>query len=375
MPRIRPTLRRGLPFLTGAAIAAAAACAPVSQAPTVDKAAAESERRKQLELALEQKIADYRRLHEIAYRILAANAELCRPKDAARLNHGLYLVDEATFGDKLKPAARSVLGVGKTPFVVAVASKSSGKTAGFEAGDEIVAVDGWKPPSDDSVKALNERLKDVAKTDRSLAVVVRRKGAERTLDLGFDTTCAYGYALENDDTVNAYADGSKIVFTTGMMRFAGSESDLATVVGHEIGHNLMGHIDKKTGNAIIGTVFDILFAGVGVNTGGTFGNIGAGAFSQEFEAEADYVGLYLMARAGFDIAPSPNLWRKMAIAHPNSIRDSAAASHPSTPERFVALEATVKEIEAKRAAGKPLIPEIASPPPVASPPDNRSAAN
>ena len=54
----------------------------------------------------------------------------------------------------------------------------------------------------------------------------------------------------------------------------------------------------------VGLVFDILAAVAGVNTGGDFMRIGAeagaGAFSQDFEAEADYVGVYLMARGGYD---------------------------------------------------------------------------
>ena len=34
---------------------------------------------------------------------------------------------------------------------------------------------------------------------------------------------------------------------------------------------------------------------------------GAGAYSQEFEAEADYVGLYLMGRAGMAVDEVPGL--------------------------------------------------------------------
>lgn len=52
----------------------------------------------------------------------------------------------------------------------------------------------------------------------------------------------------------------------------------------------------------------------------------------------------------------------MATLSPNAIKSSHLASHPATPERFVALEETVKEIKAKKAAGKPLVPNLKNAP-------------
>jgi hypothetical protein len=47
----------------------------------------------------------------------------------------------------------------------------------------------------------------------------------------------------------------------------------------------------------------------------------------------------------------------MAAEHPKSMENSFAASHPSTPERYVAMEKTIQEIKEKQKLGKPLIPE------------------
>ena len=66
-----------------------------------------------------------------------------------------------------------------------------------------------------------------------------------------------------------------------------------------------------------------------------------------------------MARAGYDIGLAPNFWRRMAVIHPGSIQTNHSSTHPSAPERFVALESAVGEIRAKLAAGQPLAPEIA----------------
>lgn len=45
-----------------------------------------------------------------------------------------------------------------------------------------------------------------------------------------------------------------------------------------------------------------------------------------------------------------------AVEHPGSIKTNHTASHPSSPERFVAIEATEQEIYTKQAEGLPLVP-------------------
>jgi predicted Zn-dependent protease len=86
--------------------------------------------------------------------------------------------------------------------------------------------------------------------------------------------------------------------------------------------------------------------------------MGAGVYSKEFEFEADYMGLYLAARANLDIGNAANLWRKMAVTSPGSINEkSYFASHPSSPERFLTMDKTIEEIKAKKASGTPLVPD------------------
>ena len=83
---------------------------------------------------------------------------------------------------------------------------------------------------------------------------------------------------------------------------------------------------------------------------------GAAAFSQEFESEADYVGVYHAARAGFDVSNAATMWRRMGTKNPRSI-SLLGTTHPSTAKRYLAIEKAVQEIELKRQAGLPLVPE------------------
>ena len=80
------------------------------------------------------------------------------------------------------------------------------------------------------------------------------------------------------------------------------------------------------------------------------------AFSVEFEREADYVGAYYAARAGYDITGSENIWRAMSLESPKSIQ--LARTHPTSPARFVQMRQTVAEIADKERRHLPLVPTM-----------------
>jgi predicted Zn-dependent protease len=63
----------------------------------------------------------------------------------------------------------------------------------------------------------------------------------------------------------------------------------------------------------------------------------------------------ILARAGYDLASTPNVWRRMAAEHPGSIK--MAQTHPTTAERFIRLQATREESEKKKANHMDLMPE------------------
>lgn len=169
--------------------------------------------------------------------------------------------------------------------------------------------------------------------------------------------CRFPVVLVKDQEINAYADGKKVYIPVGMIRFVENDDELALVVGHELSHNILAHSNKKLGNAILGTLVDVLvLATTGVDTGGTFGDAGAKAYSKGFESEADYLGLYITARAGYDIDTAPLFWRRMSIEHPSAIIERYNSTHPSNSARFASLAATADEIRLKQDNGLALLP-------------------
>ena len=81
-----------------------------------------------------------------------------------------------------------------------------------------------------------------------------------------------------------------------------------------------------------------------------------GCAGDAFEQEADYVGMYFMERAGYNSTGVADFWRRYAAESPKSV--SKRTTHPTSPERFIAIERTHREIAHKKAAGQPLIPNL-----------------
>jgi predicted Zn-dependent protease len=171
--------------------------------------------------------------------------------------------------------------------------------------------------------------------------------------------CKFPWVIVNSQAVNAWTDGNTVFLSTGMLSFVRNDNELALVFGHELAHALMGHVGKKNGNAIMASVLAGVVGGaIGVNLVDTGLEAGRNAYSHGFETEADYVGMVFAARAGFDVNAMPALWRRMAAVDPTVIHAALGATHPSSVERFLTLEATATEIERKRAAGLPLVPDF-----------------
>lgn len=166
------------------------------------------------------------------------------------------------------------------------------------------------------------------------------------------------YVLRGDDVINAAATRGNFVFVwTGMLQAAYSDAELATVLAHELGHVLANHTQAtpdEEASEIIATVSGNVARGV-ISAQGAYGALGqvAGMLvaetvralavnpeSQRQELEADQIGLFLMADAGFDPTHAIDFWVRFSQQH----GDSSAglqffSSHPANQERIEALEA------------------------------------
>ena len=189
-------------------------------------------------------------------------------------------------------------------------------------------------------------------------------GVERMVTVSPVIACAIPIRYVTSDEVNAFTDGDKIIVLSAIVALAKTDDQLAVVIGHELAHANLGHVRKRQQNALLGALGGALVDGGfllgGIYTRGTFtrhfGRAGALAYSVEFEREADYVGAYYAARAGYDVNGAAEVWRAMGQGHPRTIR--FATDHPTSPARFIQMREVAAEIADKERRHLPLIPEL-----------------
>lgn len=336
-------------------LALACACAPKTMRPTIDSKAVGEEAERQKELALKEIKRRQERLGIVSMRLLTANAPLCK---STRPAAGYGMVSAALAPDGWRDAYKRVHGCGDLPLVFMVTPGSAAEKAGLRPGDEIVALNGAGIATPDQARDFIRGGKDLAKKG-SWTLTLTRNATRQDVTITPEPICDMDVSIMDSGEVNAFAaSGDKIMVTRGMMDFATSDDDLALVVGHEMGHLSMEHLKAKMVNRIPGAILDgLLLALLRVNTAGAFAQATQGAFSQDFELEADYVGLYLTHRAGFSITEAADFWRKMAANHPKAIT-TGGGTHPTTPERYVGIDAARAEIERKCAEGGDVKPEM-----------------
>jgi predicted Zn-dependent protease len=336
-------------------VALSGCVAPKTAGVQVDAAVAAREEQIQRDMRLQRQNQQYLRVQNVAYPILKGAVPLC--KENVRPSLGLMATTVHDYG-KDDVAAAMRFGITERPTVIAVTTNAPADRAGIQKGDVILAINGKPVATGKKATARTmEMLTDELAANPTVTLDISRAGQPQTITATADTVCKYPVVLLQDDVVNAYADGKAIYVTSGMLRFVENDQELATVIGHELAHNAMGHLSAKTTNYVLGSIFDVLAAAYGINTQGAFGNAAAQAYSQEFEAEADYVGVYAMALGGVDIAGAANLWRRMG-AESGSIRTKYNSSHPGSTERYVAIDKTVVEVNQKIVDMLPLAPNL-----------------
>jgi len=151
-------------------------------------------------------------------------------------------------------------------------------------------------------------------------------------------------AVLKSDNVNAYvAPGGKVVFYTGIVNKLNLTNDeIAAIMGHEMTHALEEHAKSKIGaQALTSLAIGIGTSYAGANIGEA-GNaainlgsqIGIGLpYSRNLESRADYGGLMLMARAGYNPNAAISLWEKMnRLDGPGGA--SFLSTHPSNTQRI-----------------------------------------
>jgi len=164
--------------------------------------------------------------------------------------------------------------------------------------------------------------------------------------------------IDAPGTVNAFAlPGGKVAVYSGLFAVAQDEAGLATVIGHEVAHALARHGAERMSQ---GMGLQILGAGVAIASSGQSAGVqqavmqayGLGAqvgvmlpFSRHMESEADYIGLILMAKAGYDPSASIGLWERMGALADGQRPPEFLSTHPTSDTRIAQLREWMPEAQ------------------------------
>ena len=199
-------------------------------------------------------------------------------------------------------------------------------------------------------------------SDPEMTVMVNRVG-RRIASAADKPEYNWEFALiQADDQINAFAlPGGKVAIYTGILKVTQTEAGLATVMAHEVAHALQRHGAERYSRGILEQIGQ-LGAMAGAAAGGIDPGVAVGAMSaygvgvslpnsRAQESEADYIGLQLMAKAGYDPREAVDFWERMSgcprkmigkfCFRTNNAIPEFLSTHPSDVTRIKNIEAWI----------------------------------
>ena len=194
------------------------------------------------------------------------------------------------------------------------------------------------------LSAFREVLKNAPLSkDPEITLMVNRVG-QRIAKAANKPEYVWEFAvIEDSEQVNAFAlPGGKVAIFTGILKLTKTEAGLATVMAHEVAHALQRHGAERYSRGILEQIGQ-LGALAGAAAGGIDPGVAVGAMSaygvgvalpnsRKQESEADFIGLQLMAKAGYDPREAVPFWERMSGCPRKMIGKFCFRSQSSIPE-------------------------------------------
>lgn len=211
------------------------------------------------------------------------------------------------------------------------------------------------------------RQKEKISSDNSATARVQRVGQRIAQAVGNELPDAkWEFVLFESKDANAFAlPGGKVGVYTGLLKLAESDAELATVIGHEIGHVIARHGAERMSEAMVmqgagqlaataveaktdpqkRQLFEMAYGGLA-----TVGRVLP--HSRANESEADRMGATYAARAGYDPRAAISFWKKMMAQKPAADKAGSTtgrvgellSTHPSDQKRIQDLEAMMPSV-------------------------------
>lgn len=180
-----------------------------------------------------------------------------------------------------------------------------------------------------------------------------------------DSQLKFNFFVVQDSSINAFAmPGGVVGVHTGLILAANSESELASVLGHEIGHVTQHHLARMLASQKYDTFKNIAGIALALLVARANPQLASGAlttasavgvqnqldYTREHEREADRIGLQILDSGGFDVRAMPafftTLQRGTRFAEGGA--PSFLRTHPLTSERIADVTNRVEHMTYKQ---------------------------
>lgn len=205
------------------------------------------------------------------------------------------------------------------------------------------------------------RSEEKVSTDPAMNARVRRVGQRIAGAVGDKMPNAqWEFVVFDSKEVNAFAlPGGKVGVYSGLLKLATTDDELATVMGHEIGHVIARHGAERMseqmviqGLGAIGTAYtqnryspqavQLFQTAYGGAT--TLGRVLP--HSRANESEADHMGVVFAATAGYNPQAAIGFWQKMSQQKGASggALEKFLSTHPADEQRIADLQALMPQV-------------------------------
>lgn len=253
-------------------------------------------------------------LHPESVRVRLIASEIVRAvqRGLAGRHHDAFLADDASYGDisadlAIKTRDADAMMLRGSP------RKNASEAAAAQRDDEVLD-DRWVIESRNRGKARGAQPQTRHLDGLNWEVIVVR-----------------------NEQVNAMClPGGKIVVFTGLLDHFKTDAEVATVLGHEVGHVIARHsAETITKNMWFGilqvVILQFIYMPDLINAMSAL--LLRLPFSRRMEIEADHIGLLLLGAAGYDPRVAPTVYEKLGKISGDSELRNYLSTHPSSKKR------------------------------------------